>query len=96
MAWENAWQQSPWLGAAPSGSSYGGFGAMGGPVGGARAVDRGYGRSMGGYAGLGIGNPSSYGGGGNSSGGGSGGKSGGGGYGGHAGGKDGSSTGFGR
>ena len=80
----------------PSGSSYGGFGAMGGPVGGASAVDRGYGRSMGGYAGLGIGNPSSYGGGGNSSGGGSGGKSGGGGYGGHAGGKDGSSTGFGR
>lgn len=46
----------------PSGSSYGGFGAMGGPVGGASAVDRGYGRSMGGYAGLGIGNPSSYGG----------------------------------
>ena len=46
----------------PSGPSYGGFGAMGGPVGGASAVDRGYGRSMGGYAGLGIGNPSSYGG----------------------------------
>ena len=47
----------------PSGSSYGGFGAMGGPVGGARAVDSSYGPSMGGFAGLGIGNPSSYGGG---------------------------------
>ena len=49
--------------------SYGGWGAIGGPKGGVAAVDRGYGkdidkygRSMGGYAGLGIGNPSSYGG----------------------------------
>jgi hypothetical protein len=80
----------------PSGSSYGGFGAVGGPVGGARAVDPGYGRNMEGYAGLGIGNPSSYGGGNSSGGGGGGGRSGGGGYGGHAGDQDGSSTGFGR
>jgi len=50
--------------------SYGGWGNVGGPTGGARAVDRGYGANMGGFAGLGIGNPSSYGGGGNSSGGG--------------------------
>lgn len=52
----------------PSGSSYGGWGSMGGPVGGARAVDSSYGPSMGGFAGLGIGNPSSYGGGGGSGG----------------------------
>lgn len=80
----------------PGSRSYGGWGNVGGPTGGARAVDRGYGANMGGFAGLGIGNPSSYGGGGNSSSGGSGGKSSGGGYGGHAGDKDGSSTGFGR
>lgn len=80
----------------PGSRSYGGWGNVGGPTGGARAVDRGYGANMGGFAGLGIGNPSSYGGGGNSSSGGSGGRSSGGGYGGHAGGKDGSSTGFGR
>lgn len=43
--------------------SYGGWGNVGGPTGGARAVDRSYGPSMGGFAGLGIGNPSSYGGG---------------------------------
>jgi len=42
--------------------SYGGWGNVGGPTGGARAVDAGYGRNMGGFAGLGIGNPSSYGG----------------------------------
>ena len=85
----------------PGSRSYGGWGNVGGPAGGARSVDRGYGPSMGGFAGLGIGNPSSYGGkssgssssGGKSSGGGS---SSGGGYGGHAGGKDGSSSGFGR
>ncbi|UTF49400.1 hypothetical protein NLA06_12620 [Desulfomicrobium sp. ZS1] len=53
----------------PSGSSYGGWGSMGGPVGGARSMDSAYGRSMGGFAGLGIGNPSSYGGGGGGSGG---------------------------
>lgn len=84
---------------APGTQSYGGWGNVGGPTGGARAVDRGYGANMGGFAGLGIGNPSSYGGGSSSSsGGGNGGKSsgGGGGYGGHAGGKDGSSSGFGR
>lgn len=81
---------------APGTRSYGGWGNVGGPDGGARAVDRGYGENMGGFAGLGIGNPSSYGGGGSSSGGGNGGKSSGGGYGGHAGDKDGSSTGFGR
>lgn len=52
----------------PSGSSYGGWGSMGGPVGGARSMDSAYGRSMGGFAGLGIGNPSSYGGGGGSGG----------------------------
>jgi hypothetical protein len=46
----------------PSGSSYGGWGSAGGPVGGARSVDSAYGRNMGGFAGLGIGNPSSYGG----------------------------------
>lgn len=88
-------------GGNPMGNSYGaargiGFSnAIGGPTGGARAVDAGYGQSMGGYAGLGIGNPSSYGGGNTSD---SGGKSSdkGGGYGGHAGDKDGSSTGFGR
>lgn len=78
----------------PSGSTYGGFGSIGGPSGGARAVDSAYGREMGGFAGLGIGNPSSYGG---SNGGGSrGGSNSSGGYGGHAGDKDGSSTGFGR
>ena len=81
---------------APGTRSYGGWGNVGGPDGGARAVSRGYGENMGGFAGLGIGNPSSYGGGGSSSGGGNGGKSSGGGYGGHAGDKDGSSTGFGR
>lgn len=53
----------------PSGSSYGGWGSMGGPVDGARSMDSAYGRSMGGFAGLGIGNPSSYGGGGGGSGG---------------------------
>lgn len=53
----------------PSGSSYGGWGSAGGPVGGARAVDSAYGRSMGGWGGLGIGNPSSYGGRGGGSGG---------------------------
>jgi len=47
----------------PMGTSYGGWGGIGGPDGGARSVDRGYGPSMGGFAGLGIGNPSSYGGG---------------------------------
>lgn len=60
-------------GGNPMGNSYGaargiGFSnAIGGPAGGARAVDAGYGPSMGGYAGLGIGNPSSYGGGNSSS-----------------------------
>lgn len=54
-------------GGNPMGNTYGagraGFtNSIGGPAGGARAVDRGYGPSMGGYAGLGIGNPSSYGG----------------------------------
>lgn len=47
----------------PGSRSYGGWGNVGGPTGGARAVDRGYGANMGGFAGLGIGNPSSYGGG---------------------------------
>jgi hypothetical protein len=41
----------------PSGSSYGGWGSAGGPVGGASAVDSSYGPSMSGFAGLGIGNP---------------------------------------
>ena len=41
----------------------GGGGSMGGSVGGARAVDSSYRPSMGGFAGLGIGNPTSYGGG---------------------------------
>jgi len=83
-------------GSNPSGSTYGGFGSIGGPSGGARSVDSSYGRNMGGFAGLGIGNPTSYGGTNNNSGGrDSGGKSSGG-YGGHAGDKDGSSTGFGR
>lgn len=56
-------------GGNPMGNTYGsnrgiGFSnAVGGPIGGARAVDAAYGRSMGGFAGLGIGNPSSYGGG---------------------------------
>ena len=56
-------------GGNPMGNTYGaragiGFGnSIGGPLGGARAVDPGYGANMGGYAGLGIGNPSSYGGG---------------------------------
>lgn len=78
-----------------AGKSYGGWASPGGPsVNGARAVDAGYGPNMGGFAGLGMGNPSSYGGG-SSSGGSNGGKSDGG-YGGHAGDKDGSSTGFGR
>ena len=60
-------------GGNPMGNTYGasrgiGFSnAIGGPAGGARAVDAGYGPNMGGYAGLGIGNPSSYGGGGSSS-----------------------------
>ena len=96
-------------GGNPMGNTYGanrsvGFAnAIGGPRGGASAVDSGYGPSMGGFAGLGIGNPSSYGGRTSSSSGSSGGNgpggrgsSGGGGYGGHAGGKDGSGTGFGR
>ena len=52
-----------WVGGSrSSGSTYGGWGSVGGPSGGARAVDRGYGANMGGFAGLGIGNPSSYGG----------------------------------
>jgi hypothetical protein len=56
-------------GGNPMGNTYGaragiGFSnSIGGPRGGARAVDPGYGPNMGGYAGLGIGNPSSYGGG---------------------------------
>lgn len=56
--------------------SYGGWGSIGGPMGGVGAVNGGYGdpkdgygRAMGGFAGLGIGNPSSYGGGNSSSGG---------------------------
>ena len=65
--------------------SYGGWGSVGGPMGGVEsvnrgygigginggygAIDAGYGPSMGGFAGLGIGNPSSYGGGNSSSGG---------------------------
>ncbi|MDY0227213.1 MAG: hypothetical protein RBR38_10330 [Desulfomicrobium apsheronum] len=57
----------------PGTQSYGGWGNIGGPDGGARAVDRSYGPSMGGFAGLGIGNPSSYGGGNGSAGRGSGG-----------------------
>ena len=103
-AMERSYGITPSHGLTPgqSSKSYGGWGNVGGPEGGARSVDRGYGPSMGGFAGLGIGNPSSYGGkssgssssGGKSSGGGS--SSGGGGYGGHAGGKDGSSSGFGR
>jgi hypothetical protein len=44
-------------------NSYGGFDSLGGPMGGARAIDAGYGPNMGGWGGLGIGNPSSYGGG---------------------------------
>jgi len=58
--------------------TYGGWGAVGGPKGGVDAANRGfgygdpsYGRSMGGFAGLGIGNPSSYGGRNSSDGGGS-------------------------
>jgi hypothetical protein len=87
---------------APGTQSYGGWGNVGGPKGGASSVDSGYGKSRGGFAGLGIGNPGSYGGKSTSSassGGGSGSSgrgTGGGGYGGHAGGKDGSSSGFGR
>lgn len=50
-------------GSMQSRSTYGGWDSIGGPAGGARAVDAGYGANMGGYAGLGIGNPSSYGGG---------------------------------
>lgn len=66
-------------GGNPMGNTYGanrgiGFSnSVGGPKGGARAVDSSYGRNMGGFAGLGIGNPSSHGGG--KSSGGSGGKS---------------------
>lgn len=46
-----------------AGKSYGGWASPGGPsVNGARAVDAAYGGNMGGFAGLGIGNPSSYGG----------------------------------
>lgn len=102
---ERAYGISPSYGLDPGKSSlsYGGWGNIGGPKGGASAVDSGYGPSMGGFAGLGIGNPSSYGGRTSSSSGSSGGNgpggrgsSGGGGYGGHAGGKDGSGTGFGR
>lgn len=48
---------------SPGSQSYGGWGNIGGPEGGARSFDRSYGPSMGGFAGLGIGNPSSYGGG---------------------------------
>ena len=104
-ALEKSYGISPSYGLDPGASSksYGGWGNVGGPEGGARSVDRGYGPSMGGFAGLGIGNPSSYGGRTSSSSGSSGGNgpggrgsSGGGGYGGHAGGKDGSGTGFGR
>ena len=92
---EKSYGISPSYGLDPGKSSlsYGGWGNVGGPRGGVGAIG-GYGPSMGGFAGLGIGNPSSYGGG--KSSGGSGDKSSGGGYGGHAGGKDGSSTGFGR
>lgn len=44
------------------GGTYGrGFGNIGGPLGGARGVDSGYGENMGGWGGLGIGNPSTYG-----------------------------------
>jgi hypothetical protein len=51
-------------GGRSAGGTYGGWGSVGGPsIGGARAVDPGYGHNMGGWAGLGIGNPSSYGGG---------------------------------
>lgn len=101
-AMEKSYGISPSYGLDPGASSksYGGWGNIGGPSGGASAVGSGYGPSMGGFAGLGIGNPSSYGGrssigsGGSDSGGGK--SSDGGGYGGHAGGKDGSSSGFGR
>jgi hypothetical protein len=58
---------NPSLSAADRMGTYGGWGNIGGPAGGARAVDPGYGPSMGGYAGLGIGNPTSYGGRGDSS-----------------------------
>lgn len=55
-------------GGNPMGGTYGasrgiGFSnAVGGPMGGARSVDSSYGANEGGFAGLGIGNPSSYGG----------------------------------
>lgn len=67
-ALERAYGINPSYGANPggsraSGSTYGGWGSVGGPAGGARAVDAGYGANMGGWGGLGIGNPSSYGGG---------------------------------
>lgn len=68
---------------AKYGRTYGGFDSIGGPSGGARASDPGYGPNMGGWGGLGIGNPATYGGGrssagGNGNGGGGGGASGGG------------------
>ena len=65
-AMERSYGINPSYGLDPGRSSlsYGGWGNVGGPYGGASAVDRGYGPSMGGFAGLGIGNPSSYGGGG--------------------------------
>lgn len=56
-------------GGNPMGNTYGatrgvGFtNSIGGPLGGARSVSQSYGPGMGGFAGLGIGNPSSYGGG---------------------------------
>ena len=64
-AMERSYGITPSHGLTPgqSSKSYGGWGNVGGPEGGARSVDRGYGPSMGGFAGLGIGNPSSHGGG---------------------------------
>lgn len=63
-ALERSYGINPSYGLDPGRSSlsYGGWGNVGGPLGGARAVDSSYGRNMGGFAGLGIGNPSSYGG----------------------------------
>ena len=87
--------------AAKSGDrTYGGWGSIGGPAGGARAADPSYGENMGGFAGLGIGNPSTYGG---STGGGrdggsqgyGGGNTGGNNSGGQQGGKDGNGEGYG-
>jgi hypothetical protein len=78
-ALERAYGINPSYGLDPGRSqmSYGGWGNVGGPTGGARAVDASYGGNMGGFAGLGIGNPSSYGGRSSSAGGGGGNSSGG-------------------